>query len=120
MTICTALMLELAVFTLVYPSFDAEKSPRPIATLAAQLTRPDETVGIFDDEGLAGAILYYGKRSVEVLPRPQHVQRFLDNGGRYVILERWKLPWLDPVGKFQVHATTRKEKRQLAIVSLVP
>ena len=119
-TICTALALELVVFTWVYPSFDAEKSPRPVATLAAQLTRPDETIGIFDDEGLAGAILYYGKRRVEVLPRPQHVQRFLANGGRYVILERWKLPWLDTVGRFQVHATTRKEKRQLAIVSRIP
>ena len=119
-TIAMTLALELVVFTVVYPSFDAEKSPRPIAILAAQLTQPDETVGIFDDEGLAGAILYYGKRDVEVLPRPRHVERFFADGGRYVILERWKLPWLDSVGNFRVHATTRREKRQLAIVSRIP
>jgi 4-amino-4-deoxy-L-arabinose transferase-like glycosyltransferase len=118
--ICTILALELVVFTVVYPGFDEQKSPRPVATLAAQLTGPDETVGIFDDEGLAGAILYYGDRRVEVLPRPHHVQRFLDRGGRYIVLERWKLPWLDPVGRFQVHATTRRDQRELAIVSRIP
>jgi 4-amino-4-deoxy-L-arabinose transferase-like glycosyltransferase len=119
-TISTILALELVVFTFVYPSFDAEKSPRPVATLAARLTEPDETVGVFDDEGLAGGILYYGERNVKILPRAQHVQRFLAGGGRYVVLERWKLPWLDSVGRFQVHATTRKGRRELAIVSRLP
>lgn len=119
-TLATVLALELVLFAVVYPDFDEEKSPRPLALLAAELTRQDEAVGIFDDEGLAGGILYYGKRPVEVLPRPHHVKRFLDGGGRYVVLERWKLPWLDPVGRFQVHATTRRNQRELAIVSLVP
>ena len=118
--ISTILVLELVLFTVVYPGFDAEKSPRPVADLAAQLTTPDETVGIFADDGLVGGILYYGNRSVEVLPRPQQVQSFLDRGGRYFILDRWKLPWLDHVGRFEVHATTRSNQREVAIVSRIP
>lgn len=118
--ISTVLVLELVVFSVVYPGFNDEKSPRPVALLAAQLTEPGESVGIFDDEGLAGAILYYGRRDVEVLPRPQQVESFFDRGGRYIVLERWKLPWLEGIGRFQVHATTRRNKRELAIVSRVP
>jgi 4-amino-4-deoxy-L-arabinose transferase-like glycosyltransferase len=118
--VATVFVLELAIFTLAYPSFDAEKSPRRIASLAAALTGPDETVGIFDDAGLAGGILYYGDRQVAILPRPEHVQRFLDRGGRFVILERWKLPWLEPVGELHVHTSTRRDQRELAIVSPDP
>jgi 4-amino-4-deoxy-L-arabinose transferase-like glycosyltransferase len=114
----SALALELVLFTIVYPGYDPEKSPRPVATLAAGLTSPGEAVGIFDDEGLAGGILYYGNRPVEILPRPNDVSRFFDEGGRFVVLERWKLPWLEPVGEFTVHATTRREQRELAVVSL--
>ncbi|MFP6628534.1 MAG: glycosyltransferase family 39 protein [Myxococcota bacterium] len=118
--ISTILVLELVLFTVVYPGFDAEKSPRHVAVLAAQLTTPDETVGIFADDGLAGGILYYGNRNVEVLPHPQQVQSFLDRGGRYFIVDRRKLPWLDPVGRFEVHATTRSSQREVAIVSRIP
>ena len=52
--VATVLVVEAVVFTVVYPGFDEQKSPRGIATLAAGLTAPDETVGIFDDAGLAG------------------------------------------------------------------
>lgn len=115
--LASLLALELFVFLRIYPSYDLEKSPRPIAVRAAQLTAPDEPVGVFDDEGLAGGIVYYANRRVEILPRPEDVARFLDGGGRYVILERWKLPWLDPVGPLYVHAKARRDRRQLAIVS---
>jgi 4-amino-4-deoxy-L-arabinose transferase-like glycosyltransferase len=111
------LALELVAFTIVYPGYDAEKSPRPVAAEVVRLTSPGEPIGIFDDEGLAGGILYYGPRPVRVLRRPPDVARFLDGGGRFVVLERWKLPWLDPVGRFRVHATTRRDRRELAIVS---
>ncbi len=114
----TVFALELFVFTAVYPDFDEQKSPRPVALLAAGLTEPGEAVGIFDDEGLAGGILYYGDREAAILPRPAQVADFFAEGGRYVVLERWKLPWLDPVGRFRVHARTRRDARELAIVSL--
>ena len=112
--------LELFVFACVYPDYDLEKSPRAIAVQAASLTAPDESVGVFDDESLAGGIAYYGNRHVEILPRPEDVARFLDGGGRYVIVERWKLPWLDPVGPLRVHASARRDRRQLAIVGRAP
>jgi hypothetical protein len=112
------LTLEWVAFTVVLPTYDAEKSPRAIAIRAAELAGPSETVGIFDDEGLAGGILYYGRRPVDVLRRPDDVARFLGRGGRFVVLERWKLPWLDPVGRFRVYASERKGRRELAIVAL--
>jgi hypothetical protein len=73
-------------------------------------------IGIFDDEGLAGGILYYGDRKISILPRPRHVQHFLETGGRLIVLERWKLPWLAEVGRFEVLTTSREGRRQLAIV----
>ena len=113
----TAMGIELAVFTLSFPAFDAEKSPRPIALLAAALTEPDEPVGIFDDTGLTGGIVYYSGRRVATLPRPRHVRRFLDEGGRRILLERWKLPWLAEVGPLEVVASTRSGRRETVIVS---
>jgi 4-amino-4-deoxy-L-arabinose transferase-like glycosyltransferase len=116
--VLTVLATELVLFTVLYPAYDSQKSPRQVATLAASLTSPGEAVGIFDDEGLAGGILYYGDRPVEILPRPNDVARFFDMGGRFVVLERWKLPWLKAVGEFRVHGTTRRDQRELAVVSL--
>jgi hypothetical protein len=109
--------LELAVFGIVFPHYDEQKSPRPIAVAAARLSAQDETVGIFDDEGLAGGILYYGDRRIAILPRPPQVRRFLQQGGRLIVLERWKLPWLEGVGTFEVLAHERRGRRQLAIVT---
>ena len=115
----TVLALEWAIFTRVYPEYDREKSPRPIARAAAALSHQDEVVGIFDDEGLGGAILYYGDRRVAILPRPPAVEAFLDRGGRLVLLERWKLPWLDEVGRFEVLGSARSGARELAIVERI-
>lgn len=117
--IAAVIGMELVVFTVIYPANDEEKSPRTIARIAAEWTHPGEPVGIFDDEGLAGGILYYGGRPAEILPRPKQVARFLDHGGRYIVLERWKLPWLAAVGTFEVHASTRRDHRELALVSRV-
>lgn len=117
--VATVIGIEAVAFLMIYPENDEEKSPRSIARLAAELTRPDEPVGIFDDEGLAGGLLYYGPRPAEILPRPEHVARFLDGGGRFVVLERWKLPWLAPVGRFHVHASTRRDRRELVVVRRV-
>ena len=82
--------------------------------------RVDDALEVIADDGLVGGILYYGNRNVEVLPHSQQVQSFLDRGGRYFILDRRKLPWLDPVGRFEVHATTRSSQREVAIVSRIP
>jgi 4-amino-4-deoxy-L-arabinose transferase-like glycosyltransferase len=117
-TALAVFVVEWTAFAVVFPEYDAEKSPRPIAVRAAALAEPAEAVGIFDDEGLAGGILYYGHRPVQVLRRPNDVARFLGGGGRFVVLERWKLPWLDPVGRFRVHASERRGRRELAIVAL--
>ena len=111
-----ALLLELLLFTVIFPRYDDQKSPRPIALEAARLSAQDEVIGIFDDEGLAGGILYYGDRKTSILPRPRHVQHFLETGGRLIVLERWKLPWLAEVGRFEVLTTSREGRRQLAIV----
>jgi 4-amino-4-deoxy-L-arabinose transferase-like glycosyltransferase len=115
--IATVLAIELVVFSVVYPAYDAEKSPRPIALEAAARTAPGEAVGIFDVEGLAGGILYYGDRPVEILPRPEHVAEFLAGGGRVIVLEPWKLPWLEAVGPFQIEARARRGTRELVVVS---
>jgi hypothetical protein len=115
-TLAVVLLLELLLFTAIFPRYDDQKSPRPIALEAARLSAKDEVIGIFDDEGLAGGILYYGDRRTSILPRPPHVRHFLETGGRLIVLERWKLPWLAEVGRFEVLTTSREGRRQLAIV----
>ena len=56
------------------------------------------------------------KRRAQGKKEDNTVERFLESGGRLIVLERWKLPWLEGVGRFEVLAATRKGRRQLAIV----
>lgn len=112
----TTILMEFALFTAVFPRFNASKSPRPIAREAMRLTSPDEPIGIFDDEPLAGGILYYSDRRVVPLPVPRKLSWFLANGGRVFVLERWKLPWLTGAGTFEVLASVREGRRELAVV----
>ena len=89
--------------------------PRKDCEIAA-IVDPDETIGVFDDEGLAGGIVYYGHRRVEILPRPPQVDAFFESGGRLMVLERWKIYWLDEVGRFEVLDSRREGRRELAVV----
>jgi 4-amino-4-deoxy-L-arabinose transferase-like glycosyltransferase len=109
--------IELAVFTLVYPAYDVEKSPRPIVEATNRLAAPDEPVGVFDHRALAGGILYYGRRQVVDLPTPESVERFFRDGGRAVILKAYKLPWLEQVGPLEVRARIRSGRREVIVVT---
>jgi 4-amino-4-deoxy-L-arabinose transferase-like glycosyltransferase len=115
--IASCAAIELAVFTLVYPAYDVEKSPRPIVEATNRLAGPDERVGVFDHPALAGGILYYGRRQVVDLPTPESVGRFFREGGRAVILKAYKLPWLEPVGPLDVRARVRSGRREVIVVT---
>ena len=115
--IASCAAIELAVFALAYPGYDAEKSPRPIAEAATRIAAPGEPVGIFDHRALRGGILYYGRRQVVDLATPESVRRFFEAGGRAVILNAYKLPWLEEVGPLEVRARVRSKLREVLVVT---
>ncbi len=88
--------IEVALFTLVLPLLETEKSPRPIAEATAVYTRPDEPVGIFAMRPMEGAIAYYGHRSVASLRTESELRDFLDADGRLVVLRARHLRELGP------------------------
>jgi 4-amino-4-deoxy-L-arabinose transferase-like glycosyltransferase len=109
--------LLLVIFTVVYPALDPEKSPRPIAEAAAALTPDGESIGLVGDEQMAGGLVYYGHRHVEVLDDAQSIERFLAAGGRAVVVEEKKRERVDAVVPVEVRFHARDGSRAVLVVT---
>ena len=84
--IATVALLELAGALFVLPRLDPEKSPRPIALAIASHAGPEEAVGLYGLRPLEGALTYYGERRVRSLRDEVSARKFLDEGGRLILL----------------------------------
>ena len=84
--IATVALLELAGALFVLPRLDPEKSPRPIARAIASHAAPEEAVGLYGLRPLEGALSYYGERRVRSLRDEVSARKFLDEGGRLILL----------------------------------
>lgn len=79
-------LLELSGALFGLPRLDPEKSPRPIARAIASHARAGEAVGLYGLRPLEGALPHYGDLRVRSLRDESAARRFLDGGGRLILL----------------------------------
>ena len=87
--------MEVGLFAVGYPAFDAEKSPRPIARAANRIAGPDGTIGLYRESALLGGLIYYGRlygdRPVVSLSNTADVDVFFERGGKVLVARRQDL-----------------------------
>ncbi len=117
--LATAALLgfEAMIFWQLYPAFDAEKSPRPIAEAAAKLCARDQAIAIFDHRAMVGGIAYYGQRPVVELASADDARQFLAANGCAIVVRGDKLQRLRGGGAVEVHATVRSGARKVYVVA---
>ena len=117
--VASVALVELLVFTLLFPALEGEKSPRGIAMAAAALARPGESIGVTRDT-LVGALAYYGRRQVTAIETPAAIARFLASGSRVMVTEARNLDRLEAVVPVEVRFRARHDRRALVVVTPVP
>ena len=70
----------------VFPQLNPEKSLRPVARAVAAQAHPHESVGVFGLSPIEGALGYYAGVRVASLRTLESVERYLETGGRLVLL----------------------------------
>jgi hypothetical protein len=124
LTIAGFAVLELALFTLVFPAIDSEKSPRTIAEPVGQLLSIRESVGVFRQHALAGGLEYYSDRRAIAIESSEELDAFLQAGGRIIVLAAEHLDQLHDSeasrtrSPIKLHAEARQGRRRLVAVEL--
>jgi 4-amino-4-deoxy-L-arabinose transferase-like glycosyltransferase len=117
LAIITALAAELAVFLLLYPAFEPVTSPRPIAVAAASLTEPGDRIGLVGDRAMIGGLVYYGGRRIALLSTPESVERFVEEGGKALVVKAHKLERVERVTAVEVVSRSRTGRREVLVVA---
>ena len=112
--------LLLVIFTVAYPAFDPEKSPRVIAEAAAELTPEGESIGLIGSVQMAGGLVYYGDRHIATLDDSEDIRRFLADGGRAIVVEEKKRERIDVVAPVEVRFRARSGRRAVLVVTPQP
>ena len=115
-----ALGLELLLFLGYFPALEPEKSPRPIAQLAAQHSEAGEPIGLIGKTSLIGALNYYGGRRVVELSTADGIREFLGSGGRVIVVAEKHLDRVRAVTPLAIHGRSRSGRRALVVVSATP
>lgn len=108
-------VLEWTIFAGVLPRLHDEKSPRPIAEVAARGLEPSQAIGVYALRPLEGGITYYGSRPVVSLQTPAELEDFLESGGSRVILRTRHLEALGSQAELREIARLRSGRRSIAI-----
>jgi len=116
----TVAAIELAGFLLLYPAFDTEKSPRPIAEAAARITRANDPIGVYGHRALTGGIAYYSDRRVVALESADDLERFIQEGGRAVIVKQRYRSRARPLAMGRIRAESRHGRRRLLLLEVAP
>lgn len=116
----TVFAVDLALFSLLLPHYDGEKSPRPIAEAAVALAAPGEPVAVFRHSALLGGIAYYGGHPTLALEGAEDVRDFLADGGRVMIAREQQLESLRELAPVVVRASLRSGRRAMVVVIAEP
>ncbi len=114
------LLVELCTFTLLYPALDSEKSPRPIAEAAADITQTHDLIGVYRHRALAGGIAYYSHRPTIALEAPAEVERFVAEGGRAIIVKARHFAALSRTTPLAIRAQARHGRRTIVLAEPKP
>jgi len=109
--------LQSLVFALVWPAFDDEKSPAPIARAAAAMSQKGAPIGVFDHTAMKGGIAFYAERPVVDLRSEKSVERFLEAGGESVVIKASKLDRFPRAEDFEVRAGFRDGRRRVVVIT---
>ncbi len=102
----------------MYPAFDGEKSPRPIALALESASRPGSAVAVFRHRSMIGGLRYYGARSVVNLDSLDAVERFFRAGGGAIVTQARHQGALQARAPLGIANSLRSGDRKL--VTLVP
>lgn len=117
LAIVAALAVELAVFVLLYPALEPITSPRPIAMAAATITEPGDRIGLLGDRAMLGGLVYYSGRRVALLSTPESVERFVEEGGKAIVVKARKLERVERVIDVEVVSRARTGRREVLVVT---
>jgi len=109
--------VELALFSLVYPAFDGEKSPRPIARALADASPRGSRVGIFQYRSLIGGLRYYGSRKLVALNSHEEVGAFLQAGGAAIAARAKHAGALQAATPLDLKRSLRNGEREIVILA---
>ena len=115
--IAGAVVIELAVFLLLYPALDPIRSHRPIGIAAGRLTQPSDRIGLLSDRAMAGGLAYYGERRVSQLSTPESVRQFIHEGGKVIVVKRRKLDRVEEVTPVSIRDSFRTGRREIVVVT---
>jgi 4-amino-4-deoxy-L-arabinose transferase-like glycosyltransferase len=115
--IAAALAVELSVFLLLYPALQPITSPRPIALSAASITEPGDPIGLVGDRAMIGGLAYYGNRRVAPLSTPEGIRRFVDDGGKAIVVKTRKVDRVEEVTPFEIVSRSRTGRREVLVVT---
>jgi len=115
--VAAVLATELALFTLLFPALDPDKSPRALAEAAAAVTPPGERIGLVGNDGLIGGIAYYGHRRVAPLSSPEDLPCFFADGGRAAVMRARDVERIAASQPIEERARARRGRRALVVVT---
>jgi hypothetical protein len=111
-------MIELTAFVCLFPTFDIEKSPRPIAEAAAEITATHDQVGVYGHHALIGGVEYYSGRRTVALESPEDLERFARSGGRAIIVKASRRDSVSQLEQAPVRAEARHGRRRHLLLEL--
>jgi 4-amino-4-deoxy-L-arabinose transferase-like glycosyltransferase len=112
--------VELAVFALLLPAFEPEKSPRPIAEAAAARVPEGEAIGLFGHTAMLGGLNFYGHRRVALHRDVAGLRAYLEGGGRVIATRARHLDRLGELGPVEEVARFRSGRRAYVLLAPAP
>ncbi|MFP8873596.1 MAG: phospholipid carrier-dependent glycosyltransferase, partial [Myxococcota bacterium] len=107
--------IEWLLFSVALPVFDLEKSPRPIAERASEITPEGAPIGVYQLRPLVGGIAYYGSRAVVEIPDVASLREFVDHGGGAILLRASHLDSVQREVPVRAVTSRRSGKRRIVI-----
>jgi hypothetical protein len=88
-----------------------------LAEAAADVTAPDEPIGLVSKRALLGGLAYYANRRIEALSTPESIKLFLDAGGRVLVVHEREIERVSAWAPVEVVARARSGRRALVVVT---
>jgi 4-amino-4-deoxy-L-arabinose transferase-like glycosyltransferase len=107
---------EAAVFAFVLPRFDLDRSVRGAASAAAAFAPEGSAIGLVRNGSLAGGIAYYSGRPVVEIGSTRGLERFLEAGGRSLVLEQPQLGTVAAVAGAEVVFRQELDENEILVV----
>ena len=110
--------LSSAVFWLLLPTLNAEKSHRAMASIMLEASQSDPLLGVYTHSSLTGGVEYYSGKRTRALEGLEDLRAFRDSGGRIIVAPHWAETVLQNEVDFRVLSRLREGQRALVILEV--